>query len=134
MKQSERINSYIDTYIEKVRRELYRLAPSEDFLESLRETLLDYADLNPDCTLEDFIDQFGTPEMVAKDFLGDTEDLSPSKVAKKNRKRALIIGILVVLLAAVIFYCIAISEQTQSKGVLELTVQEGTDVVEQVVE
>lgn len=134
MKPSERINSYIDIYIEKVRHELYSLAPSEDFLKALRETLSDYAELNPDCTLEDLIDQFGPPEMVAKDFLGDTKELLPSKVAKRNRKRTLIIGILVVLLAAVLFYCIALSQQTQSKGVLELNVQEGSDVVEETVE
>lgn len=134
MKQSERINSHIEIYIEEVRRELHRLTPSDPFLEALRETLSDFAESNPDCTLEDLVEQFGPPELVAKDFLGDTAELSPSAVAAKTRRRSLVIGILVVLLAAVLFYCIAVSQQTQDKGVLDLTVEEGTDTVETVVE
>lgn len=134
MKQSEKIHSQIDVYIEEVRHELYSLVPSEAFLKALRETLAEYADLNPECTLDDLVEQFGTPEMVAKEFLGDTKELSPSRLAQKNRKRILIIGILVILLAVVLFYCIMISMQTQSKGALRLEVQQTRSVVEETVE
>ncbi|MCQ4638426.1 hypothetical protein NE619_16975 [Anaerovorax odorimutans] len=104
----------IDEYIEAVRQALYKLTPSEEFLNALREDLTEFLLHYPDCTFDDLVRQFGSPEIVASDFLENTMDISPQKLAHKKRIRIIIIVSLLVLLAGVIIYCIQISMQTQS--------------------
>lgn len=132
MEQTELIQSYM----KQARRAVRRLAPTETFLAALEETLSDYVSENPDCTFDDLVDQFGTPEMAAKEFLDGSDALEPSKLAKKRTLRILIIALLCVTVVSVaaVIDSILISNQTQSKGTLELTVEEGSDMTQEIVE
>ncbi len=106
----------IDIYIDKVKKELYKLAPADAFLKELEDNLIDYSRDNPNCSMDDLIEQFGRPEELAKEFLENTVDYSPKIIARKNKKKKVIIALLCIALVAVVAYCIIISMQTQSKG------------------
>ncbi len=106
----------IDIYIDKVKKELYKLAPADAFLKELEDNLIDYSRDNPDCSMDDLIEQFGRPEELAKEFLENTVDYSPKIIARKNKKKKVIISLLCIALVAVVAYCVIISMQTQSKG------------------
>lgn len=106
----------IDIYIDKVKKELYKLAPADAFLKELEDNLIDYSRDNPNCSMDDLIEQFGRPEELAKEFLENTVDYSPKIIARKNKKKKIIIALLCIALVAVVAYCIIISMQTQSKG------------------
>ncbi len=106
----------IDIYIDKVKKELYKLAPADAFLKELEDNLIDYSRDNPNCSMDDLIEQFGRPEELAKEFLENTVDYSPKIIARKNKKKKVIIALLCIALVAVVAYCVIISMQTQSKG------------------
>ncbi len=106
----------IDIYIDKVKKELYKLAPADAFLKELEDNLIDYSRDNPNCSMDDLIEQFGRPEELAKEFLENTVDYSPKIIARKNKNKKVIIALLCIALVAVVAYCIIISMQTQSKG------------------
>ena len=125
-------NTVIDLYIQQVKKELYRLAPADAFLSALRESLYDYADHNPNCTLEDLIHQFGSPQETAREFLGSMEDIPPKAKARKKRFRWIITTVLAVLLAAVIAHCIDLSRQEQSMDADIIEIYEDGELIETV--
>lgn len=122
----------IELYIRQVKKELYRLAPADAFLASLRESLHDYADYNPNCTLEDLIQQFGSPEETAREFLDSTDNIPPKKKARKKQFRWIITTALAVLLIAAIAYCIDLSRQEQSMAADIIEIYEDGELVETV--
>lgn len=125
-------NAVIDLYIHQVKKELYRLAPADAFLVALRESLHDYADHNPNCTLEDLIHQFGSPQETAREFLDSMEDIPPKAKARKKRFRWVITAVLAVLLVAAIAHCIDLSRQEQSMATDIIETYEDGELVETV--
>lgn len=114
----------IDIYMNEVKKELYKLTPAEDFLNELRNNLLDFSEDNPNCSLDDLIEQFGKPEEIAKEFLDNTSTYTPKAIAKRNKRKKIIISLLCILLIIAVVYCIRLSMQTQSKATDVITIYE----------
>ena len=114
----------IDIYMNEVKKELYKLTPSEDFLNELKNNLLDFSEDNPNCSLDDLIEQFGKPEEIAKEFLDNTSTYTPKAIAKRNKRKKIIISLLCILLIIAVVYCIRLSMQTQSKATDVITIYE----------
>lgn len=114
----------IDIYMNEVKKELYKLAPADDFLNELKNNLLDFSEDNPNCSMDDLIEQFGKPEDLAREFLDSTLVCSPKMIAKKSKKKKIIIILLCIALIFAAIYCIRLSMQTQSKATDVITIYE----------
>lgn len=114
----------VDIYLNEVKRELFKLTPADDFLNELKNNLLDFTDDNPDCSMDDLIEQFGKPEDLAREFLDSAIDCSPKAISKKNKKKKIIIIVLCIALIIAAIYCIRLSMQTQSKATDVITIYE----------
>lgn len=114
----------IDMYISRVKKEIYKLTPAENFLNELKNNLLDFSEDNPDCSMDDLVDQFGEPEELAREFLDTVPDFSPKEIARKGRTKKAVIVLLCIVLTAAATYCIGISMQTQSKATDVITIYE----------
>lgn len=91
----EKTNEVVERYLLLVRKEIRNLVPCEDFINSLRNELLDYLDISSKITIEDLIKEFGTPEVIAKEFLESKNILQPQKISKLKRVRNTIIIFLI---------------------------------------
>lgn len=109
-----RTHASIEKYLEEVKKAIHHLVPCDDFINSLREELLDNLEANPDCTVEQLIEEFGKPETIAKDFLENHKELQPHKISKSKKTRNIIIVTLIIALAAVSWYLWDIHQQTQA--------------------
>ncbi|MFR1723296.1 hypothetical protein [Emergencia timonensis] len=107
----------IELYLQEIRNAIHNIVPCETFIEGLRQELQDALNSSGDCTLEELISQFGNPETLAKEFLEETEEFQPKKIAKSKRKRNIIIGALIVILVASLGYLYVIHSHTQAKPV-----------------
>lgn len=116
--------SIIEEYLNEVKENIYRLEKTDRFIDEIRSSLTDYVENNPDCVFEDLVNQFGTPEDVAREYLDSYAYSSPKEISKKNRRRRILIIILIVLLAALVAHCIDISKQTQGKATDVVTIYE----------
>ena len=116
--------SIIEEYLNEVKENIYRLEKTDRFIDEIRSSLTDYVENNPDCDFEDLVNQFGTPEDVAREYLDSYAYSSPKEISKKNRRRRILIIILIVLLAALVAHCIDISKQTQGKATDVVTIYE----------
>ena len=116
--------SIIEEYLNEVKENIYRLEKTDRFIDEIRSSLTDYVENNPDCDFEDLVNQFGSPEDVAREYLDSYAYSSPKEISKTNRRRRILIIILAVLLAALIAYCIDISKQTQGKATDVVTIYE----------
>ena len=116
--------SIIEEYLNEVKENIYRLEKTDRFIDEIRSSLTDYVENNPDCVFEDLVNQFGTPEDVAREYLDSYAYSSPKGISKKNRRRRILIIILIVLLAALVAHCIDISKQTQGKATDVVTIYE----------
>lgn len=93
-------NVIIEQYLSKIKAQIYKLSPVDEFIDALRQDLYEYEETNPNFTEEDLELEFGTPEEIASDFLREHPTLQPKAVAKSKRIRNIIIAILVVALIA----------------------------------
>ena len=95
-----RTSNAIDLYLGQIKKQTYHLSPAEDFISSLQVELNDYYLEYPDCTVEDLIEQFGTPEDVAGEFLeGCSKKIEPKTFSQSNKRLKILIIVLAVLLA-----------------------------------
>lgn len=74
--------------------------------------------------MDDIIEQFGSPEDVAKEILDSSPDFVPVKLASRNRRKWIIIAVLCIVLIIAAIYTAVISMQTQSKATDVITVYE----------
>lgn len=116
--------SIIEEYLNEVKENIYSPEKTDRFIDEIRSSLTDYVENNPDCDFEDLVNQFGTPEDVAREDLDSYAYSSPKEISKKNRRRRILIIILIALLAALAAYCIDISKQTQGKATDVVTIYE----------
>lgn len=93
-------NTVIESFLKRVRGELYHLAPADDYIEMLRQDMYEFSKNNPGLTEVDLIDVFGSPEDIARDYLEDKNVTHPQSVSKDRAKRNFIIAILVICLLA----------------------------------
>lgn len=87
------MNEIIEQYISNVKKELHRLVPAEDYISDLRMNLEEYVCQFPNSTYSDLVEQFGTPEFLAKEFI-DIEKPDNPKKRSKHRRRIFLLTIL----------------------------------------
>lgn len=108
----------------KVKKEIYNLSPADEFLAELKNNLMEYSEDHPNYTMDELIEQFGTPEDIAKEFLDNTLAYAPKTIAKKGKRKKIIIALLSAALIIAAIYCIGLSMQTQSKATDVITIYE----------
>lgn len=69
-----------------IKKNIYHLVPSDEYLEDLRQNLLEYAQQFPDFTYTDLVEQFGKPEDLAAEFVNDQKPYSPRERAIHRNK------------------------------------------------
>lgn len=107
-------NEAIERYLDRIRKEIYNLTPVDQFIDTLRQDLYEYEESNPECTEEDLESEFGLPEEIAKEFLDSQDAIQPRAIAKKNRRKNVIIAILIILAVAAGWYIYDLSQQQQT--------------------
>lgn len=116
--------SIIEEYLNEVKENIYRLEKTDRFIDEIRSSLTDYVENNPDCDFEDLVNQFGSPEDVAKEYLDSYAYSSPKEISKKNRKRRILIIILFIFVIALIIFCADMAMHTQGKATDVVTIYE----------
>lgn len=87
-------------YLQQIRDCFYSLAPSDEFINAIRDDCYSFLDEHPDCSLEDLIEQFGEPESIARDYLNSVNIINPAKIAKTRRKKKIMITFLLLAILA----------------------------------
>lgn len=119
-----RRNETVERFLNRIRNEIYNLAPVEDYLETLRNDLYEYQENNPECTEEDLESEFGSPEEIAKDFLEGNIAIQPKQIAKAKKTRNIIIAVLIIALVAVSGYLIDLHRHQQSMATDVIIIEE----------
>ena len=78
--------SIIEEYLNEVKENIYSPEKTDRFIDEIRSSLTDYVENNPDCDFEDLVNQFGSPEDVAREYLDSYAYSSPKEISKKNRR------------------------------------------------
>lgn len=82
------------------------------FIKDLNDKVSDFLEENPNSTIENIIENFGTPEEIAKSFDKDNEYYK-----RKAKKRLIVeIALLVLLVVAIIVSSIVICNLIQNLG------------------
>ena len=120
-------NTIIEGYLDMVRKKIHKAEGTDRFIDFLREDIEEFCDSNPNCTEEDLIKEFGSPEEVARSYINDTIKIEPKALAdSKKKKRALIIILAVILLIAAVV--------TVKTVITYIDVISGYDVIETEIE
>ncbi len=85
----------------------------------LKNNLSDYLEENPDSTMEDVMQHFGSPEKFADEYVLAMDDKLRKKTVFKAKcvKRSVLIGVIVIVLTVVITAAWIITENSQTAGV-----------------
>ena len=98
------MNHIADKYLNNVQKALHHLIPDEPYLSDLRSNLEEYVQQFPDCTYEDLVSQFGSPENVAQDFIDTIKpDSIPHRVKRKKRNMLFLIILLGIIIFLLLF-------------------------------
>ena len=109
MNKTELIKEYMD----QVRHNIYNLYPADDFLSALQNDLEDYTTQFPECNFDDIIEQFGNPELVARDFLNNADTDSPKTKARKKKLKIILWICALVIIGVLAALCIFAATQRQ---------------------
>lgn len=100
-------------YINQVRRNIYNPSSAKLFLAALQNDLEEYVTQFPESTFDNLVEQFGTPETVAQDFLDSVQTIPLRKKVLQKKRRTITWIILLVILLFLLAFCIALSSQQQ---------------------
>lgn len=84
-------------------------AITQDGLEYVENFVSDF----PSCNYSDIVDQFGQPELVARDFIESSDSSIPKEIARKKKHLKTLIVLLTTAILACIIYTVLISSQQQ---------------------
>lgn len=121
---TKELNKEIHQYLKQITLLLPLKGKEEKFfLRHLRSSIEDFADANPDCTMEDIIENFDSPEDVVHGYLSaaDHEELYKKISIRKYIRRGIVITILLLVIFTVfrmaLFYDIYLEEK---KTIIEI--------------
>ena len=102
------MNDIIEKYINDIRKNIYHLVPSDDYLDDLRQNLSEYAQQFPDFTYTDLVAQFGKPEELATEFVSSQKPYSPKeRAAFRNKFRIFIFTSLSIIIIMTVIMAIS---------------------------
>lgn len=108
------MNDAIEKYISNVKKELYHLVPSDEYISDLRSNLDEYAQQFTNCTYQQWVEQFGSPEDVAAEFISVHKPSGPKEQARYRKKILLLIILIVVLVVILSFVIFTSSRDRQA--------------------
>lgn len=108
------MNDVIEKYIHNVKKELYHLVPSAEYIADLRSNLEEYVQQFENCTYQQLIEQFGAPEDVAAEFISIHKPNGPKEQAKFRRRKLLFITLIVALFLLLSFVIFTSSRDRQA--------------------
>ena len=101
----------------------------KEFINELKSTVNEYAELNPDCTIDDIKAVFGTPEEITLSFI---ENGNFAKVKKKLDIKRVIVA--AVITALIIWFAFAVISLIDVHLEAHGTLTEGTLLISTVTE
>lgn len=108
------MNDAIEKYIKDIKKNIYHLVPSDEYLEDLRQNLLEYAQQFPGVTYTDLVEQFGKPEDLAAEFVNDQKPYSPRERAIHRNKLRIFLFIALAIIVILILLIAVSSRQRQA--------------------
>ena len=119
----------IKEYIKSVKKQIIcPTAESRQMLRELQANVSDFVQENPDADMVQIVEQFGTPEEIAKMYIADTE---PKNIKKAVNIRKLIVIAVAIIIAIVAVSCIIsiIDNHSGKIAYYSETIMEGTSTV-----
>lgn len=120
--------SIIEKYLSEVKENIYKLDKADGFINEIRSSLTDYVEHNPDCSFDELVEQFGDPEDIAREFLDSYDYSSPKEISKKTRRHKILITLLIIVLIALVAFCLDMARHTQAKATDVVTIYEEVPV------
>lgn len=124
------MNKVINQYISNVKKGLYNLVPSDNYLFDLRETLEEYIHQFPNSTYQDLTEQFGTPEDVADEYISCQKKDIPKELAKHRKNFRLFIILAISIIIFLICFVASLSQGRQAYYTDTITETEGEVISE----
>lgn len=124
------MNEIIEQYVSNVKKELYHLVHAEDYISDLRINLEEYVRQFPDSTYSDLVEQFGTPETVAKEFIDIKKPNNPKERSKHRFRTRLFVILTIIIIMFLICFIAALSGSRQAYYDDTTIIIEETDVPE----
>lgn len=110
------IKSEVKRYLKNVKGSLpCSFSAKATFISMLKAQICDFIDKFPDSSIDDVINQFGTPEAIASEF--DVNDYTAA-IKKYKIKTAFLVLLSAVLLICCIFLVVALKESVEDGYVI----------------
>ena len=108
------MNDAIEKYIKDIKKNIYHLVPSDEYLDDLRQNLLEYAQQFPDFTYTDLMEQFGKPEDLAAEFINNQRPYGPRERAAFRNKLRIFLFVAIAIIVILILLIAVSSRQRQA--------------------
>ena len=118
-------NKSVNVYLKAVRTFMKPIvSANKKFLCDLEQDIRDYEHSNPECTLQDLIDNFGEPELIAKQQIELMSEEDFLRISKKRKRYFVAVIILCIVCIALIGYVRHVLVDMQGTGELTLEVED----------
>lgn len=106
------LNNSIDIYLQEIYRKLH-ISDEEKkaFLRYLKSDIYQFREDNPNITMADIYERFGTPDEVAENYYEsiDTEDIQKKLSNKRLNRSAILLAVFLIAVIAVIWILLAVT-------------------------
>lgn len=128
-------NKSVSVYLKAVRTFMKTtISANKKFLYDLEQDIRDYENSNPECTLQDLIDNFGEPELIAKQQIELMSEEDLLRISKKRKRYLVVVITLCIACIALIGYVRHVLVDMQGTGELTLEVEDESYIKENVPE
>ena len=107
---------------------------NKKFIRDLEQDIRDYEYSNPECTLQNLIDNFGEPELIAKQQIELMSEDDLLRISKKRKRYLVAVIILCIACIVLIGYVRHVLVDMQGTGELTLEVEDEGYIKENVPE
>lgn len=106
------LNNSIDIYLQEIYKKLH-ISDKEKkaFLRYLKSDIYQFREDNPNITMADIYERFGTPDEVAENYYEsiDTEDIQKKLSNKRLNRSAILLAVFLIAVIAVIWILLAVT-------------------------
>lgn len=104
----------VEEYMNNVKKGLYNLVSSEEYLNDLQQNLEEYVQQFSNCTYQQLVEQFGEPEEVAAEYIGAKKPNGPREMAKSRKKVIILVAIIIALVLVLVVFVYTTSRDRQA--------------------
>lgn len=128
-------NKSVSVYLKAVRSFMKPItSANKKFIRDLEQDIRDYEYSNPECTLQNLIDNFGEPELIAKQQIELMSEDDLLRISKKRKRYLVAVIILCIACIVLIGYVRHVLVDMQGTGELTLEVEDEGYIKENVPE